>query len=283
MKFVFFGTRELGAFVLEHLLKAGYTPSLVVTGPDRRAGRKQEFLSSPVKRMAKEHNLPLTQPEKSAELLSRPELKTAELFVLAAYGNILSKELVEMPPKGVLNVHPSLLPKYRGPSPERGALLNGDAKTGVTVMLMDEQVDHGPILAQEEFVIPKDITHEELHVKLGEIGGELLVKTIPAWIQGKIVSTKQDHSKATYTKKLSREDGEIDWSQPPEYIERQVRAFTRWPGAFTFWKGKRVKILKTHIKEGKLVIDELQLEGKKPTSLREFLLGHKDFLESILD
>ena len=150
-------------------------------------------------------------------------------------------------------------------------------------MLMDEQVDHGPILAQEEFVIPKDITHEELHVKLGEIGGELLVKTIPAWIQGKIVSTKQDHSKATYTKKLSREDGEIDWSQPPEYIERQVRAFTRWPGAFTFWKGKRVKILKTHIKEGKLVIDELQLEGKKPTSLREFLLGHKDFLESILD
>ena len=275
VKFVFFGTRDLGAKVLEHLLRNGYSPTLVVTGPDKLTGRKQELMSSPVKKVAQEHNLSLAQPERPVELLSRSELKEAECIVLAAYGNILPKELVGLPPKGALNVHPSLLPKYRGPSPERGALLNGDEKTGVTVILMDEQIDHGPILAQKEFAIPEDMRHEELHVKLGEIGGELLVKTMPQWLQGKITPREQDHSKATYTKKLTKEDGRIDWKKPAEYIERQVRALHPWPGAFTFWKGKRIKILKAHLEQGKLTIDEVQLEGKKPTTFREFLLGHK--------
>lgn len=314
MKFVFFGTRELGAKVLESLVRGGYSLSLVITGPDKPAGRKQELLPSPVKKVAREHNLPLAQPEKPAELLSRPELKEAELFVLAAYGNILPKELVELPPKGVLNVHPSLLPKYRGPSPERTALLEGEEKTGVSVMLMDEEIDHGPILAQEEFVIPKGMRHEELHSKLGEIGGKLLVKTIPEWIQGDIVPAEQDHSKATFTKKITKEDGRIDWSKTAAYIARQIRAFDPWPGTFTLFKMKDtnqnsrlLKILKAEVipqtptekavgetfltsdgklavqcGEGALIIERLQLEGKNPVSARDFLLGHKNFLGSLL-
>jgi len=308
MKFVFFGTRELGARVLESLLKSGYSPTLVVTAKDRPAGRKQELLFSPVKVVALKHNLVLAQPERPAELLFHKELKEAEFFVLAAYGNILPKELVELPLKGVLNVHPSLLPKYRGPSPERFALLNGDAKTGVTVMLMDEEIDHGPILAQEEFVIPEDMKHEELHVKLGEIGGELLVKTIPQWIQGKITPKEQKHSKATLTKKVTKEDGRIDWSQEPEYIARQIRAFDPWPGTFTSWQGKTLKVLKGKAGEalrshtslslgttipwqdgfavvagkGVLVLEQIQMEGKNPVSAKDFLLGHKDFLGTTL-
>ena len=305
MKFVFFGTRKLGAVVLERLLKSGYSPTLVVTGPDRPAGRKQELLSSPVKITALKHNLALAQPEAPAELLFRKELKEAEFFVLAAYGNILPKELVELPPKGALNVHPSLLPKYRGPSPERFALLNGDEKTGVTVILMDAQVDHGPILAQEEFAIPEDIKHEELHLKLGEIGGELLVKTIPQWLQGKIVPKEQEHTKATFTKKATKEDGRIDWNKEAEYIARQIRAFYPWPGTYTSWQKKTLKILKGSVDEtfsnqtpgsiitshngfavvcakGVLIVEQLQMEGKNPVSAKDFLLGHRDFIGTSL-
>jgi len=306
MKFVFFGTREMGVKVLESLLKAGYSPSLVVTGPDRPAGRGRELLFSPVKVAALNHNLAVAQPEKPAELLFRKELTEAEFFVLAAYGNILPKKLVELPLKGVLNVHPSLLPKYRGPSPERFTLLNGDKKTGVTVILMDEKVDHGPILAQEEFIIPKDIKHEELHVKLGEIGGELLVKTIPQWLAGKITPKEQEHAEATFTRKITKEDGRIDWSKKPEYILRQIRAFYPWPGTYTFWQGKNIKILRGSkdtassisasgsvipwndgfaivTNAGVFIVEQLQMEGKNPVSAKDFLLGHKDFIGSILD
>jgi len=308
MKFVFFGTRELGAKVLENLLSSGYSPTLVITGPDRPAGRGRELLASPVKVVALKYNLALAQPEKPVELLSRKELKEAEFFVLAAYGNILSKELVELPLKGVLNVHPSLLPKYRGPSPERGALLQGEEKTGVTVMLMDEEIDHGPILAQEEFTIPKGMRHEELHLKLGEIGGELLVKAIPGWIQGKITPKEQEHSKATFTKKITKEQGRIDWSKEPEYIARQILAFDPWPGTFTSWQGKTLKVLKGKTGEalrshtslslgttipwqdgfavvagkGVLVVEQIQMEGKNPVSAKDFLLGHKDFVGTTL-
>jgi len=216
----------------------------------------------------------------------------ADLLVVGFYGEILPKKVLEAPKYGVLNVHPSLLPKYRGPSPVPATILNGDKETGVSIIQMDEEVDHGPVLASREFSISnfqfsnglgKPTTPELLQV-LWEIGGDLLVETIPKWIQGDIVAKEQDHSKATYTEKLSREDGKIDWNKPIEYIERQVQAYYPWPGAYTFWKEKRVKILKAHLEKdppageaGKLVIDELQLEGKTPTTLHEFLLGHKDF------
>lgn len=208
-----------------------------------------------------------------------------DLIVVACYGKILPKEMLKIPKYGALNVHPSLLPKYRGPAPVPHTILNDEKETGVTIILMDEEVDHGPVLASREFLISNfqfsnglgKPTTPELLQTLWELGGDLLVKTIPKWIAGEITPQEQDHSIATYTKKFAREDGRIDWKAPVEYIERQIRAFTPWPGAFTFWKGKRIKILKAHVEQGKLIIDELQLEGKKPTTYREFLLGHKDF------
>lgn len=300
---------------MERLLTKGYVPSLVVTAPDKPTGRKQELTPSPVKKAASQHTLPLAQPERPVELLSRPELKEAEFMVLAAYGSILPKELVKLPPKGILNVHPSLLPLYRGPSPERASLLNGDDKTGVTVMLMDEEVDHGPIVAQLEFAIPKGIKHEELHSALGELGGELLAETIPKWLEGAIIPKEQDHSKATYTKKLAREDGRIDWTKPAAYIERQVRALHPWPGTFckvgvqnkkSKNREQNLKILKAeaiedvqgeagktfvapgnklgvYTRSGALLIEELQLEGKRPVSSKEFLLGYPDILNATLN
>jgi len=208
-----------------------------------------------------------------------PESKEVDLTVVACYGKILPKEMLKIPKHGALNVHPSLLPKYRGPAPVPTTILNGEEETGVTIILMDEQADHGPVLAAREFSngLGKPTT-PELSKILWELGGDLLVETIPKWIAGEITPQEQDHSKATYTKKLAREDGRIDWNRPVEYIERQVRAFTPWPGAFTFWKGKRVKILEAHIEQGKLVIDELQLEGKKSATFHDFLLGHPDFI-----
>jgi methionyl-tRNA formyltransferase len=215
--------------------------------------------------------------EAGYELVS-PESKEIDLIVVGFYGKILSKEMLEKPKYGALNVHPSLLPKYRGPSPVQTTILNGDAKTGVTIIKMDEEVDHGPILASTKFEIRNSkLTTPELEKILWTLGGDLLLEIIPKWLKGEIKPQEQDHKKATYTKKLTREDGRIDWAKPVEYIERQIRAFTPWPGAFTMWKGKRVKILKAHLEKERLVIDELQLEGKKPTSLRDFLLGHKDF------
>lgn len=201
-----------------------------------------------------------------------------DLIVVAFYGKILSKTELETPAYGALNVHPSLLPKYRGPTPVPTTILNGDTETGATIIQMDEEVDHGPIVASEKFEIGnKKFTTPELRKILWELGGDLLVEVIPKWVTGEITPQEQVHSKATYTEKLTKEDGEIDWSRPAVYIERQVRAFHPWPGAFTFWKDKRVKILKAHVAEDKLVIDELQLEGKKQTTMREFLLGNKDF------
>ena len=208
-----------------------------------------------------------------------------DLIVVGFYGEILSKKMLEIPKYGALNVHPSLLPKYRGPTPVPTTILNGDTETGVTIILMDEEVDHGSLLAQREFLISNfqflngkgRPTTPELRKILWELGGDLLVETIPKWVAGEITPQEQDHIKAIYTKKLSREDGEIDWAKPVEYIERQVRAFNPWPGAYTFWKNQRVKILKAHVEGVEFIIDELQLEGKKPATLHEFLLGHSDF------
>ena len=209
----------------------------------------------------------------------------ADLIVVGFYGKILKKDLLEKPKYGVLNVHPSLLPQYRGPTPVPTTILNGEEKTGVTIIKMDEQVDHGPILATQEFSITNyqfsngkgKPTSPELLQILWEMGGDLLVEVLPKWIAHEVVPKEQDHARATFTKKLEREDGHIDWSKNPAYIERQVRAFTPWPGTFTFWKGKRIKILKAHVEGEKLIADEVQPEGGKVMPWREFLLGHKDF------
>lgn len=279
MKIIFFGTSEFGAIMLEKMVKAEMTPVLVATTPDMPAGRKQELTPSPVKLIAQSFQIPVLQPTSyTNSAIAKLVCQQADLFIVAAYGKILPKRVLNIPKYGALNVHPSLLPKYRGPSPVQAAILNGDEETGVSIMLMDEKIDHGAIVANTKYqILDTKYSYTELHTKLAELGAELLIKTTPDWVTGNIKPVPQDDSRASYTKILKKDDGRIDWKDSAEYIERQVRALNPWPGTFTYWRGKIMKILTAHIEEGKLVLDDIQLQGGKPMSFREFLLGHKDF------
>ncbi len=248
MKFIFLGTPLFGAIILEGLIKNNYKPSLVITAPNKPVGRKQIITPSPVKIIAEKYNIPVSQPTKiKSRFISGIN---PDLGIVSAYGQIIPKEILKIPKYGFINIHPSLLPKYRGPSPIQTAILNGDKKTGLTIILIDEKIDHGPILAQREWEIPNyksqitnkfqipiiKITYKELSKKLAELSIELLVETIPKWISGEIKPQPQDESRATFTKIIRKEDGRIDWSKPAEQIERQIRAFYPWPGSFAFFK-----------------------------------------------
>ena len=235
-----------------------------------------------------------------------------DLIIVAAYGKILPEEILEIPKYGCLNVHPSLLPRWRGPSPVQFAILNGDTDSGVTIMKIAEKVDAGPVLIQRKLKLEGNETYDVLHDKLGKMGGDLLIEIIPEWITGKIDPQLQDESRTTYTRILKKEDGKIDWEKSAEEIERQIRAFNLWPGIFTFWEksGKliRIKILKARVLnransktypigktlvagqnelcvqtgKGFLIIERLQLEGKKETDSEDLLRGYSDFIGTIL-
>lgn len=311
MKIVFMGTPEFAAPILEGLIDGGFTIAAVYTKPDKAKGRGQELSISVIKKLALAHNLPIHQP---ATLRSPEEArKLAELgpdmAVVAAYGLILPPEVLAVPVHGCLNVHPSLLPKYRGPSPVSTAIMNGDDRTGVTIMLLDEGTDTGPVLAQnEEPILPEDTTGS-LTEKLALAGAHLLLETMPKWVCGEIRPVPQDPSQATYSKTLCKEDGEIDWRRDAESIVRQVRALLPWPGAFTYWKGRRLKILRASALpasgagepgkvavrsergpglpvvtcgNGVLTMLSIQLEGKKEVSGGEFIRGQRDFAGSVL-
>lgn len=203
--------------------------------------------------------------------------------VVASFGKILSDKILNLFPKGILNIHPSLLPKYRGPSPTQAAILNGDKQTGVTIIKMDNKIDHGPIVAQfAEEIIPSD-TSESLYCRLFSAGAEVLKTILPAYLENRIELRPQDHSQATYTKKLTRDDGKVNWSKPDDYLERFIRAMFPYPGAWCEiklkvknekLKIKRLKILKAHLENGKLILDKVQLEGKKPVTWKQFLEGY---------
>ena len=288
IKFVFFGTPEFATIILEKLIKSGLKPRAVFRDPKESVSILIEKLNS---------------------------LKP-DLAVIAAYGKILPKEILEIPRHGFINVHPSLLPKYRGASPIQYAILNGDKETGVTIMKIDEKMDHGPILATSKFQITNSkITYPELSKKLAELGAELLIKTILDYISEKIKPVKQNHLKATYTKIIKKEDGKIDWSRSAQDLERMTRAYYPWPSAWTTWNGKILKILEADISKyknnfqigevfllkhpnvlrnvgmllcvkcgiGNLIIKKLQLEGGKILTTKEFLNGHKYFVGSILE
>ncbi len=275
------GTPDFGALILERLIEGGYKPILIITVPDKPSGRKQQLTPPAVKTTALRHGIGVIQPEKLKEVKEKIEEIRPDLIVTASYSKIVPDEIINIPEKGCINVHPSLLPKHRGPSPLQQTILEGDEKTGVTIMLMDSQIDHGPILAQTEIETKPRETASELHNRLAEIGGELLLKTIPQWMAGEIKAVPQNDKAATYTKIIKREDGEIDWQNTPEEIERKIRAFSPWPGAYTFWnkngKVSRLKILKARLKEGKLELEEVQPEGKKPMGFAEFLRGNPKF------
>lgn len=281
MKIIFLGTSNFGAIILKKIIEGGYVPSLVVTAPDKPSGRKQIITPPPVKITAQSYELPIEQPEKIKNLTLEIRNLNPDLIITAAYGQIVPQEILDIPKFGSLNVHPSLLPKYRGASPVQSAILNGDKKTGVTIMLMDSMMDHGPIIAQKETSIGDNENFAKLHDRLAIIGGELLLDTIPDWINGKIEARHQNESDAVYTKTLKKEDGLIDWSKPANAIERQIRAFSPWPGTYTFWKKNkkdmRLKILESFIEDDKLILVQVQPEGKKPMTFAEFLRGNPEF------
>lgn len=308
MEIIFIGTPKFASVILKGLVNSNYKPILVITAPDKPAGRKQILTPSEVKLTAQKYGIPIEQPEKIAECKNRIKKLKPDLIVLTAYGQIMPKEILDIPKYKSINIHPSLLPKYRGASPIQNTILNGDKKTGITIYIMDEKMDHGPMLKKREVIIknPK-INFEELSEKLALEGKKLLLEILPKI--NKIKPEEQDHSKATYTKIIKKEDGHINWKNLAEEIERQIRAFHIWPTSFSLWNKTRLKILEADVKElpdnldypyGKVVaspenellvncqknyllIKKLQIEGKKPMNSEDFLRGYPDIIGAVLD
>ncbi len=333
ISFLFLGTPEFGALIFEKIIKSkklkkiNLFPLAAITEPDKPKGRGKKLTPPPVKIIAEQFKIPVYQPQTKSELSSLILKLKPDLIIVAAYGKILPKEVLEIPKYKAINVHPSLLPKYRGPSPIQSAILNGDKETGVTIMLISEEMDAGDILAQEKIKIKKQ-NWKELSKELAELGGNLLIETIPKYLCGiekfnwcktiiPIKAHPQDHSKASYTKLIKKEDGHINWSKSAFEIERMIRAYFPWPGTFTKIKssssklnGKILKIHKAHlpkkspslaskppgtvfqIKKNEiavscgnksiLILDEVQLEGKKKMEIDDFLNGYPEILESLL-
>ncbi len=298
----FFGTQEFAATILADLLSdENISIKAIFTQPDRKVGRKQALEQSPVKKLALQYGLKVEQPES----LQKFELRTAnyELAIVVQYGLIIPKHILDAFPKGVLNVHGSLLPKYRGASPIQAALIHGETITGSTIMRMDEAVDHGPILAQKALPIDRDDTFTTLAQKMALEGSKLLLETLPGYLDGSISPQPQDDSQATFCGLLSKDDGKIDFSKSADEIYNLYRGLTPWPGIWCLWDDKRLKLLKIILAEKKLPagevqvenkkifvgcgeksieILELQLEGKNAMSAEVFANGYKNFKVEIL-
>ena len=229
IKIAFFGTPEVAVYVLDELEKFGILPDIAITASNKPKGRKMILTPPPAKVWAEKHGIPVKQPEKLLDIADKLKDGGYNLFIVAAYGKIIPKKILDIPKHGILNVHPSLLPRLRGASPIQSAILEED-KTGVTIMAIDEEMDHGPIVAQEEIEIsdwpPKANELEEI---LARRGGQILAKIIPKWVAGEIKPVEQKHDKATYCKKITKQDGLIDLDEEAEMIKRKVCAFTPWP------------------------------------------------------
>ncbi len=272
LNFVFFGTSEEATYALDALYEKGYIPSLIVTAPDRPAGRNHELKAPLAKLWAQEHTVPFLQPEKiTAEVIEEIAKQHAEIFIVVGYGRILPQALIDIPKYNTLNIHTSLLPLHRGPTPIEGPILAGDRETGITIMVIDKDVDHGPIIKQEVYPLIGTETTPELTKILFTRGGELLAELLPDWIMGKITPREQDHSKATFTKKLKKEDGLVDIEKNSDKeLWAKFRAYTPWPRIFFFQNGKRIIITDAALENGKFIIKKVIPEGKKEMSWEIF-------------
>ncbi len=273
--FVFFGTPDFAAVILEELIAAGMAPVAVVTNPDRPFGRKKELTPPPVKKfvIALGNETPVLQPEKLDEAFIA-ELKSigAEVGVLAAYGKIVPRAVFDIFPKGIVVVHPSLLPKYRGATPIQSAILAGEDLTGTTLFVMDEKVDHGPVLGSTQVQLLDMDTYSTLADKLAEASAALLVEFLPKYIAGEIVPVPQSEAGATYTKKFTSDDGYVDLEKDDAVaVWRKVRALNPEPGIWTLRQAQgrpqRMKILDADLIEGKLVLRKIQFDGGKPQDI----------------
>jgi len=306
---VFMGTPQFAVTILECLLQSSYQVVAVYTQPDRAAGRGRPVVFPQVKRMALERGIPVIQPEtfRSREVVKELASLQPELIVVAAFGSILPPEVLSLPKFGCLNVHASLLPRHRGPSPVANTILCGDELTGVTIMLMDTGLDTGPILAQEKVGISFMDTAGSLSAKLADVGVGLLLQTLPRWLEGKTKPQAQAESQATYSKLITSEDAEIAWNLSALELWRMVRAYNPWPSCYTWCQGKRFRIHKAIplgdggngeigkvialaeqpgvgvvTKQGILGLCQIQLEGKRAMSVTDFVRGKRDFIGCIL-
>lgn len=301
MKIVFMGTPDYAAEALEALIDAGHEITAVVTQPDKPKGRSKDLVPPPVKVCAQGHGIPILQPRriKKAEAVEELRRFPADVYVVAAFGQILSREILDIPPYGCLNIHASLLPKYRGASPIQHVILNGEERTGITIMQMDEGIDTGDILYKKEIAIQPEDNFETLHDKLAVLGGKAVTEALVLLEQGKLTPEKQKDELSCYAPLIDKSMGEIDFGQDVLVTDRRIRAMTPWPSAYTNYGGKQLKIWRAepdltaetvgHVPGEILRIDkdsftvtagggalrilELQLEGKKRMPAHDFLLG----------
>lgn len=307
MRIIFMGTPSFAAVPLRALVAGGHDIVGVITQPDRAVGRSRSPQAPPVKLAALELGLPVLQPStlKDEQVVAQLRELRPDVGVVAAYGEILRRNVLEIPPLGYLNVHPSLLPLYRGPTPVAAAIRAGDEITGVSIIRLVRAMDAGPILAQATLPMPRDARAGALTDELFAIGAQLLVGALPLYAQGDLQPQAQNDSEATYCQLLSKEDGRIDWTLPALVIERLVRAFDPWPGAFTTWQGQMLKIgvarvdaewdgsqepgtvlegsaLRVVTGSGVLEVVELQPAGKRMMAAAEWLRGQRNLLGQVL-
>ena len=306
LRLAFAGTPELAATVLQAILDdETHRIEIVYTQPDRRAGRGRRFLSSPVKLLAEKHNIPIRQPETALEMDADNKLAECDALIVAAYGMILPASILARPPLGCINVHASLLPKWRGAAPIQRAIQAGDEQTGITIMQMDTGLDSGDILLQKTCPIYGQDTAGTLQARLAELGGRTLLHALHGLANNTLRGQRQDDSKASHAKKLSKEEAHIDWSQSAAQIEQTVRALIPTPVAHSklhnitmrVWEAERVNMKKPGAPPGTimacrptgilvatqkdaLLIKQLQLPGKKVITAQDFLNGHRDFMKN---
>lgn len=299
MKIVFMGTPDFAVGALEALIKAGHEITAVVTQPDKAKGRSGKLLAPPVKECALAHNIPVMQPVriKTPDAIAELKQYEADVYIVAAFGQILSQEILDMPRYGCLNIHASLLPKYRGASPIQHVIIDGEKKTGVTIMQMDAGLDTGDMLYKKSIAIEGKDNYETLHDKLLVVGGEAIVEALGLLEAGKLTPEKQDDSLSCYARLIDKQMGRLDFTKDAVVLDRLIRGVTPWPSAFTVYQGKQLKIWRAEPVEGTgepgtvlqvekdrftvacgagaLSIFEVQLEGKKRMSTHDFLLGVK--------
>jgi len=292
IKFIFWGTSEFSVYILESLKSKGFLPALIISTPDKPQGRKLEIKPTLTKIWALENSIPVLQPEKlkdNDEFFNNLKDLKVDIFIVASYGKIIPDRFLNIPTHETLNVHPSLLPELRGPSPIETAILRDIKKTGVSIMRLDKEMDHGPIVAQVNYDVLEWPTKDELEKTFGEIGGELLANTLPKWVAGEIQEKEQDHSKATYCKKIEKQDALLDLSGDAYENFRKIQAYSGWPNAFYFVEhgDKKTRIIikdaeyeKSLLGEGVLIITRVIPEGKKEMNYEDFIRGEHGKIKS---
>ncbi|OGE83881.1 MAG: methionyl-tRNA formyltransferase [Candidatus Doudnabacteria bacterium RIFCSPLOWO2_01_FULL_44_21] len=302
-KIIFVGTTEFGIPTLEKLMK-DYELVLIITQPDKPAGRDKKLTPPPIKTWAEKNNIKVLQPQKILDSKLQILDPQPDLMIVAAYGQIIPKEILDLPKFGSINIHGSILPKYRGASPIQAAIANGDAETGITLIQMDEKMDHGPLIAAKTININSNDNYMTLHKKLSDTAADLVAETLPKWVSGEIKPYEQNHEKATFVHLLSKNDSKINWSRPSIEIDRQIRAFNPEPGTWTTLANKHLKILaaeiiadhkielpgKLYVANGELAVKcldsglllkKVKPEGKNEMTGKDFLNGLKNLNNKI--